>query len=328
MSGERTAASRDADGDWLAAVDPSTLLDDGEQFGECIAAGGVFAVVGPPFAGRDRVLDRAAERLDAARVCLDPGARPDAVLDHLGDGPLVVAGCHHLHERAVGGFDRLDAVLSALAGSEGPVVTGWNGYAWSYLAAIRAVPAVFDEQFEVAGLSPPVLADLVRSQVSTLPPFHLDRSDRSLVTIRRYPVGWRDLTVPVPVPDREEIAARFTTAPDPETAVLGRLAAVTDGNPGVAAALWRRSDTRNGMAPGDVDAPSVDLDREGAFLLRIVLAGETVDRSLLAARFGGRCDRLLGRLDREGVLSDGATVSLDPAGVPAAVDVTERWGIA
>jgi len=327
MSGEPTPAST-GDG-WLADVDASTLLDDSEQFDEQLTAGGVFAVVGAPFAGRERVLDRAAATLEATRISLDPGADPDAVLERLGDGPLVVGNCQHLYNRTVGGFEGLDPVLEALAGTDYTVVTGWNRYAWSYLDAVRDAAAVVDEQFDVAGLSRPELATLARSHASTLPTFRMEDRERSLVAIRRYPVGWRDLTVPVLVPDWEEIGARLSTAPDPETAVFERLTALAGGNPGVAAALWRRRRAGDGdeMRPSDIDAPAVDLDREGALLLRIVLAGEAVDRDLLAERFGARCDRVLGRLDRNGVVGDGDTVRLEPAGVPAAVEVTERWRI-
>jgi len=325
MSGEPAPA--DTGDDWLADVDVSALLDDGEQFEEQITTGGAFAVVGAPFSGRGRVLDRAAATLGATRISLDAGAEPDAILERLGNGPLVVGDCQHLYDRTVGGFDRLDPVLAALAGADDTVVTGWNRYAWSYLDAVRDVGAVVDEQFDVGGLSGPELTDLARAHIPDPPSFRVENRDQSLVATRRYPVGWRDLTVPVLLPDREGIDARLSTAPDPETAVFARLAAVADGNPGVAAALWRRCRAGEEMQPSDVDAPAVDLDRQGALLLRIVLAGEAVDRGLLAERFGERCDRVLGRLERNGVVSDGDTVRLEPAGVPAAVEVTERWRI-
>jgi len=317
--------------DWLADLDAATLLDDAEQFDDQLAAGETLAVVGAPFGGRELVLDYAAERLDATRLSLDSAGEPadaaDAILDHLGDGPLVVENCQQLYDRTVGGFEYLDATLRVLSGADGTVVTGWNRYAWSYLEAVRDVEAAVAERFAVQGLSRPDLADLVRSQIASLPSFRTADRDQSLVAARRYPVGWRDLEVPVLVPDREGIRSLFTTAPDAETAVFERLRALADGNPGVAAALWERNHTGDELLPGDIDAPTVDLDRVEAFLLRIVLESEAVDRDLLLARGGERCDRLLGRLDREGIVNDGDLVRLAPAGVPAASEATERWRI-
>lgn len=313
----------------LSDLEHATLLDDPEALETALESpDGPIAIVGAPFSGRSRVLDRAARVLDATRAGFEPTGDHERLLDELDDGPIVIDDCQHLYERRVGGFESLSATLDALAGTSAPVVTGWNAHAWTYLDAVRDVGDVFADQFSVRKLSAEDLASFVKSQSSTLPTFRHDEPDGDLVRMRERPLGRSDLTVPVPVVDRERLRAAFETTDDPETAVFNRLAGEAIGNPGVALALWERSRQDGEIRPSEVDSPTVDLDHEGAFLLRIVLSHEVVDESVLAERFGANVERPLGRLDRAGIVSraDG-TVRLEPAGMPAAVSVTERWRI-
>jgi hypothetical protein len=318
-----TATARGPD---LSGLDVDTLLEDAEAFEAALeAAEGPVAVVGAPFGGRSRVLDHAAEALDADRMTLDPSANRETLVEALGDGPLVVDDCQHLYERRVGGFESLAATLGALAKTSELVVTGWNSYAWSYLDAVRDVEDVFVHRFFVRKLPPEDIASFVRDHTESLPTFRHDERDADLLTIREHSLGEGRLTVPVPVLERDRLRAVFETTDDPETAVFNRLAGAADGNPGVALALWERSRRGGEIRPSDVASPSVDLDHAGAFLLRVVLSQSLVSEAMLADRFGVDAERPLGRLERAGIVSREAEgVRLEPTGVPAAIDATER----
>lgn len=311
-----------------ATVDSSMLLSDGDEFDGRLEVGtGPFAVVGPPFAGREGVLDDAATVLDARRVQLDPGAAPGTVADALGDGPLVVDGCHHLYSRRVGGFEALDTVLDCVTTAEETVVTGWNSYAWAYLDAVRNVGTLFADTFEMRELSGNELAEFVGERVTTLPTFRNDELDDGLVERREVSVGFRGRRLPLPFPNGTAIRARLVGRGDAEQAVFEQLAADANGNPGVALALWDRTVSGDVVRPSHVDPPSIETGREGAFLLRLVLESERLDRDRLVDRPGGT-DRLLGRLADLGMITLGSeSVEIEPLGVPAAVDATETWRI-
>ncbi|WP_336135824.1 hypothetical protein [Natronomonas amylolytica] len=309
----------------LSDLDAAALLDDIEAFEAALeAGGGPIAVVGPPFAGRRRVLDHAASALDVSPTRLDPSTDRETLI---GEGPLVVDDCQHLYDRRVGGFEPLTDALDALAGTSTPVVTGWNAHAWSYLDAARNVEDVFTHVFSVRKLPSDELATFVRERSTTLPTFRHDDPDADLLTVKERSLGNGGLTVPIPVVDRDRLRALFEATVEPETAVFDHLTDAADGNPGVALALWERGRSGGEMRPNDVDPPTVDLDHRGAFLLRIVLSQGVVDERALADRFGNALERPLGRLDRADIVTraDG-TVRLDPVGVPAAVAVTEQWG--
>lgn len=309
----------------LSELDYATLLEDPEALETALeSAEGPIAVVGAPFAGRSRVLDRAEQLLDATRTRFEPTADHEKLTDGLGDGPLIVGDCQHLYDRQIGGFEPLSVALDELAGTTEPVVTGWNAHAWSYLDAVRDVGDVFTDQFLVRKLPSEDIASFVKSQSSSLPAFRHDERD-NVVTVRERSVGKGDRTVPVPVVDRDRLRAIFETTDDPETAFFERFTAVSGGNPGVALALWERTKESSEIRPSDIDPPSIDLDHAGAFLLRIVLSEGVVDTATLTERFGARGRRALGRLDRAGIVTRAErSVRLEPAGVPAAVALTER----
>ncbi|ACM56582.1 hypothetical protein [Halorubrum lacusprofundi] len=55
----------------------------------------------------------------------------------------MIEDCQHLYERRIGGFEALSAFLDELANADVTVVTGWNRYAWVYLAAVQALDREF-----------------------------------------------------------------------------------------------------------------------------------------------------------------------------------------
>jgi hypothetical protein len=315
-------------------------------------AGDPVAVVGAPFGGRERVLQRVAERLDAAQEWVTPDDGPPA-LEH----PAVVAGAHHLYRRSVGGFEPLDVFLERVARADEPLVTGWNQHAWSYLMQARDVEEAF-EGVAVPGVDQETVGALVRrwspSVTFRAPP----EEETGLLQIdhRRYSfpvVGERE--VPVPTVDTDALSHREAEE-DPEAAVVGRLTDLADGNPGVARALWadcvgeddhveldptalrtpvertserareRERDQRERGTEGagtPTGADDAGLDRPTAFCCRLVLAAERLPREVVAESVGD-ADRLLGRLERRGyVTTTDSTVAVRPAAVPDAVTLTD-----
>jgi hypothetical protein len=313
-------------------VDAATLLDDDhEAFATAIAdeTSGPVAVVGDPFAGRETVLDRAERELDATRLTLTPGDDADSVREAFGDGPVVVDDCQHLYERRVGGFAALSAFLDELAGVDATVVTGWNRYAWAYLSAVRGLDREFPVTVEIRPLPVDEIAELVLERYDEMPEFAADDSDDDgIVVTTSREIGWRGWSVSVPVPRLNAVTAKGRLSGgdlDPKDVTFGRLAAVSDGNVGVATALW---ETYQGteIRPSDVAVPVSDrpLDREEAFCLRLVLSKERSSRTRLSTVVDG-IDRVLARLTRAGLVSvEDGTVALVPAALPTAADASER----
>lgn len=284
------------------------------------------AVIGDPFAGRELVLDHVADRLGARQFQLNPDADPDAVVERIDEGPVVVGDCQHLYRRVIGGFEGLETVLNALAQTEETVVTGWNSTAWSYLDAVRGIGDRF-QSFELEPLAGAKIGEIIQAEGTESPSFQHEKKE-SIVGRQDVSIGWGDLTVPAPAVNPGAIRSRITKPSDPETAVYERLATITDGNLGVALSLWHHERPRVDLMPGDFSVPFVEVNREAAFLLRRILAKETTSRAHLADEFGSNFDQLVNSLATDDLITDdGASLSLEPAGVPAAIKLTEKQRI-
>lgn len=317
----------------MTGVDAATLLGDEYDAFEAVVSGassGPLAVIGPPFGGREVALDAAADRLDAVHVCLAPGDDIDTLPAKLGDEPVVIGGCHHLYNRGIGGFAPVGQFLDVLAHVDTPVVTGWNSYAWAYLTAAQRIDREFPVRVEIEPLTAGDIAELVLGRYDEMPRFvPNDSVIDGLLSVRRYTLEWRDHTVsvPVPVPNLAAIVVfGGDDEVDPKDVVFERLAVVSDGNAGVATAIWESLRDAE-IRPSDIVKPETDLDfdREEAFCLRIILAKECVKQSELAEIIDDGLDRILGRLVREGlVMVEEDTVFLKPTAVPIAVSETER----
>jgi hypothetical protein len=284
------------------------------------------AVVGEPFAGRKQVLDHVTDRIDATQFQLDPGATPGSVTEGIDDAPVVVKDCQHLYRREIGGFERLETVLNALVRTDETIVTGWNSTAWSYLDAVRDVGDRF-QTFELESLQGDKLGAILQEEEAGSASFQAEEKE-SMVGRRDVSIGWGELTVPAPSVNLSAIKRRFTPPTDPETAVYERLATITNGNLGVALSLWQHERPRVDLVPGDFSVPFVEVNREAVFLLRRILAKETAKRTYLADQFDSDFEQLLDSLSSgELVTDDGKHVSIEPAGVPAAIELTEKQRI-
>ncbi|WP_254821245.1 hypothetical protein [Haloglomus halophilum] len=338
--------------DALAAVgDP--LGPVVEEAVELAAAGDPVAVVGAPFGGRERVLERVADRLGARHGRVAPGDAPPTI-----DGPTIVADAHHAYRRAVGGFEPLDDLVRRAGGADSPLVTGWTQHAWSYLLHARNIDEAF-EAVAVPAVDREVLGTLVRRWSPSITFRAPPEEERGLLQVERRPYSlpvFGEREVPVPVLDMDALDHRDAEE-DPEAAVVRRLTTLADGNPGVAWALWNdcvgdtdhaevdpttlrtpveragerardreraQHERGTGGAGTPTGADDAGLDRRAAFCCRLVLASERLPRSVVAESVDD-ADRLLTSLERRGYLTtaDG-TVRLRPAAVPDAVALTDR----
>jgi hypothetical protein len=291
------------------------------------------AVVADPFAGRATLLDHVEQRLGAAtaRTTLsEPVLGETAPLDAAAAEVVLVDDCQYLYTRQVGGFDPLDDFLERTARSSALYVTAWNRYAWSYVSAVRDV----EDAFSVVVRVPPLDAEGVRSLITSvygpeLPAFVETEVDDRVKTVD---VGRGSLSVAgrsVPAPRVEfnpEYLAAWgdTDAGDAEAVVFEKLTELSDGNPGVAAALWERSVRDGEIAPEyvtEVDR-ALDVDDDEAFVLEVLLAKERVDRTVLSEVLATvPVERSLGGLVERGLLAvDGDDILLEPELLHATVE--------
>jgi hypothetical protein len=305
-----------------------------DRFDDALAdPDGSVAVVADPFFDREAVLDHARTALDAARVRLEPDAT-QASLPDLSDRPVVVDDCHHLYARRVGGFDRLDRFLDRLASASCRIVTSWNRYSWNYLDAVCDVGDAFRHVVALPALSAEAVAATVREHVGALPAFEEPPGDEASAitsTTVGVPIPRRDpVPIRVPVVDVDYVTAWLGTRdrPEPEELAFQRLARLSNGNPGVAAAVWDAcvGDAETVTAT-DLELPveRSDLRDGAAHVLGVAVAKGTVTREELRAVVpDASLDRALRTLADCGFVATGDRVRLRPEGLPNALALLDR----
>jgi hypothetical protein len=294
------------------------------------------AVVSDPFAGREALLDYAAERLETDADRLE--------LTGLADGPVripdsdvvVVDGCHYLHRREIGGFDALDSFLESVALSGTFVVTGWNRYAWDYLDAVRDVSRSFSEVVRIPELDAADVGHLVESShEGPMPTFEETSKDGRIKTlnVERKPVrvwGPKTVSVPVPKPNPEWVSS-WSVAGESESieaVVYEKVRRVSHGNPGIATTVWDDAVTNGEIAPAYVQSPvdSFRISDPEAFLLWFVVSNESVAlEELHRSAPDVAVEETLHELANEDVVTiDDGTVEITPLGLHPAVEELAR----
>jgi hypothetical protein len=268
-----------------------------EAFEDCLDSADTVAVVAAPWSGRAALLERAGEREGATeRLSLDEAADESPTFPDT--ERALVADCHRLFRRKIDGFDRVEALARAVAGTDVAVVTGWNATAWSYLDATTEIAAAFDEVFEV----PPLGAD----QAETLLFETTDTND-----------------------PETELAAYAEYAPDHEFslgyartklrrlyrgAVLDHLEGLVEdaaGNPRTLHSLFEcRTERGVDGRPG-----TPDVAYSASYLLWLVLANEGLGVEELADLGGQPVQTEFAPLAQQGVVR----VTADGVTIPAAV---------
>jgi hypothetical protein len=324
----------------LAALEAErAALDEALEAADSDGPPPAVAVVSPPFGGRDALTDHAVDRVDGPvdRRRLATPVDRDSVPRLPADGALLLENCQYLFRRRIDGFDPLDAFLDRLARREVPVVTGWNRYAWEYCRAISDVDELFTQVVDVGPLGTEGIRAVVTDAVGR--PAFVDRDTAGrirAVSLERAAIplpGGRTAEIPHPRFNRAWVAVRLRRGGPPsiEREVYETIRRHSNGNPGVAVAIFDRSVRDGELAPSDVFDPPADLrlGDDAAVLLWIVVASEAVSRDALSESLvDGPVTVTLERLRARGLVSgDGDVITPAPAYLPAATAVLERKGL-
>jgi len=285
------------------------------------------AIVAEPFAGRDILMNHveAAVEGDLKRISFD------AVVEELppdldAHDVVLLDDCQYLYTREIGGFEVLDAFLAEISAADALIVTSWNRYAWDYLAAVRDIEDVFSTEIAIPSLTAEQMAQLLTSNYAdTMPAFVQTGAGGRVKTIHfdRRPVtlpGGLEFEVTLPELHLEYLTSRSLrkddAVDDVDAVVFQKIAQLSNGNPGVATALWERSVRDGEIAPAYVEEvdQALDIDDNEAFVLEVLLAKERLARSTLATVHDEiPVHRCLQSLTEQGVIRvDEATAVIDP----------------
>lgn len=269
------------------------------------------AVVAEPYAGRERVIQEATDRLDATAEAVDFSSVADAVkkADAFAgsEGTVVVGGCEYLYTRRIDGFEPLERFVEAVAGSEATVVSSWSSYAWSYAEQATDADDLFREVVRLPSVGARCIADHLASE------YDVSEFESDLQQLEEEEPD----TIEARVVERIPFDVWRLFYEESEN-FFERITALSGGNPGVARAVF---ESRSWEADDDED-DRAELSYEDAFALRVVLSKETVERGVIESVVEPRSlEKSLRRLSDAGLVElDGERVSLRPENLVDTVD--------
>jgi len=309
--------------DWLG--------DDLDTLHNAFERGRNVAVVSEPFGGRDRVVDYAVENLaeeDVERKRFEPVHTDGEKTPEKGEGTHVYEDSQHLYTRRIDGYGCVDAFLDDAASRGKKVVTSWNVFSWRYVSRVRDADKVFSSVVEVPSLDTDVLDRFLSEGEPPRPEEYADDEGSSFVRREVELPFFEDRSVSVPWRlDHENMS--------PREVAIEHVRSRSDGNPGVAEAMWEKmlDEGYDAVSEGDDDGGEsrnlVDsfgkskegLDDSAAFALRTVVSKEEVSKDELRETAGvGNVERTVRSLSDKGIVSENdGFIEPEPEKLPGVV---------
>ncbi|MBN1236004.1 MAG: hypothetical protein JW999_08140 [Methanotrichaceae archaeon] len=258
-----------------------------------------IAIVSEPFSGSSELLGKVAgiRPENTTKIYLRRLVKDKTLFEALtrSGGIVLVDNCHFLYMRKIGGFQMLDDFLNLVASSSKLFITTWNIYTWNYLSRLFPLQQIFPTKIELPKLNSQDLKEMIMSSCEWEMSFEEEQTsqEEKILQFTRTPFEVkplnRTLQIPVPTFDyaalKSRLPDRFNGSKKKETVsvedkVFNRLLDHSEGNPGVAKAIWMRSVSRaeGAIKPGDIIKPQhkIDLNYDQAFLLYIILCMERI----------------------------------------------------
>ncbi len=297
-----------------------------------------IAIIAEPFSGRSELLYKISElhrdretNILFSRLVSDENFLH--TLEKSGD-IVLVDNCQFLCSRKIGGFEKLDIFLDAVASSNKLFITTWNQFSWNYLRFFYPLESIFAVRIELPRLGPEELKKMVMATCEWQITFAEEEKTKKekWLEFSEFPVDLapfkRTLRVPVPRIDYSVLKSRFPAkiwsseqkdGTSAEDKVFQRLKDASEGNPGVAKAIWKKSvpNAEGAIKPGDVTKPQykIDLNYDQAFLLYTILCMESVSIEELKGIIdpNTNVNRFVQDLERTGLISvENETLSIMP----------------
>ncbi len=287
-----------------------------------------IAIIAEPLSGRSELLYKISElcqervsKIFFSRLVSDENFLH--TLEKSGD-IVLVDNCQLLYSRKIGGFEKLDLFLNAVASSNKLFITTWNQFSWNYLRFVYQLESIFAVRIELPRLGPEELKKMVMASSQWQMTFAEEETSKKekWLTFSEFPVDLapfkRTVKVPVPRIDYSVLKSRLPAkigyseqkdGPSVEDKVFQRLKDASEGNPGVAKAIWKRCvpGAENAIKPGDVTKPQykIDLNYDEAFLLFTILCMECVSIEELKGIIdpNSNVNRSVHYLERTGLIS-------------------------
>lgn len=285
-----------------------------------------IAVISDPFYGESELLDQVWEGAGRGGFRVKAGSLKEdfEVLERSSAKITIVEEAHRLYLRRIGGFELIHRFINFVSSSDRLFITTWNSFSWKYLDEALGIGQHFPMKIELPRMDAGKIRDMLLSGYEegelTFVEEEKDETEEPKILKRssfKIRLLGESIEIPRPEVDLGSIRSRFHKGDEkrpPMEIFFGKLAQISDGNPGVAELLWKEALDYPKVRNNLVDPPSIDLDLDDSFALSLVLSMgslDLADLSEILEPMGTSAEKAAALLEERGlVFIDGEVVSL------------------
>lgn len=231
------------------------------------------AVVGYPLSGKSTLIDAVIARYGKQIRKVSLASIRDDVEDITaaagGDMIIAIDDCQYLFTRRIGGFGVLERFLDMVAISDHLFLTTWNTFAWNYLEQVFDLQDYFPVRVAMPEMGPESIAAIIGARYDLGTTRYVDDADSNgpLWKLKQGRYRLRDIATGVVDSGRDRDASGL------QPAIFEKIAELSNGNPGVAMAIWQRAYSDGEIRSGMIKVPDfeTDMSPDQAFVLSNIL---------------------------------------------------------
>lgn len=302
-----------------------------------------IAIIGEPYGGRTTLINE-IEGMKPGRIAKVNFSsivktKDEVILPDNSKRIIILDHCEFLYMRKIGGFDVFNEVFKLLVSSDNLFITTWNFYSWNYLNEITTVGKYFPVQIHIPKFTTDEIKECILSRYGKDEikftedvPFEKEK----LIQFVKKPVTLKPLKKTINIPyiklNRSILDIKLSKKEEKittENIVFEKIRRISNGNPGVAKVVWKKSLEYPVIKPSKIKEFyfKIDIDFNESFILDIILSMNIIKKEELVEIAGPdfQIDKILFRLSEQGLITmDEGYCKIKPEALKSVVEFLKK----
>lgn len=301
------------------------------------------AIISEPFAGRTTVVDQ-IEKMNPHKVTK---LSLSSIINNMDEihpfeqsrRIVLIDDAQFLYTRKIGGFNVLERFLKSVLSSNNLFITSWNLYSWNYLDEVINIGKYFPVQIKLSKLNANQIKEctLLKYKAGEIKfEKDIEFEKEKIIESRKYPVSIKLLEKTINIPyykiNYRLLKVRLLRKEERvaiEDIIFEKLFRVSNGNPGVAKVVWKKSLEYPIIKPSKIKENSfnIELDYNESFILNIILSMKSIKNEELSEIAGPdfQIEKIIFRLAKQELITiNEGTCTIKPEALKSIVDFLKK----
>jgi len=302
-----------------------------------------IAIIAEPFAGRTTLLNEIEKmnQYKVTRLLFSSIVKniDDVKLSEQSKRIVLIDDCQYLYERKIGGFEILECFLRSVVSSSKIFITTWNLYSWNYLDEVLNIGDFFPVQIKLPKFTKDQIKEFILSMHEANEiKFEEDVAfeKEKVFEPRKFTISIKPLEKTINIPyfiiNYSLLKVRLLKKEERvgiEDMIFEKIHRISNGNPGVANIIWKKSLEYPIIKPSKIKDESfnIDLDYKESFVLFLILSMKSINNDGLSEMLGRdfQVDKIIFRLYNQGLIAvDDVSCIIRPEAMKSIVEFLKK----